>query len=99
MSYANYQKVIFYIVSSVFCLSNEKHKDNHHQRNDFSYQLVVCTCKKKTCLKYKISCYRNGAIHDVLHRYIKRLNNPIEILIFLHFISIINICHVDTFLH
>lgn len=39
-------------------------------------------------------CYRNGAIHDVLHRWIKILNNSTEILIFLHFISIINICHI-----
>lgn len=53
--------------------------------------LINLLSEKKSCLKYKNICYRNG------YRQIKRLNNPIEILIFLHFISIINISHIDTF--
>lgn len=54
MSYAISKKVISYIVSSVFGLLNEKHKDNYQQRNDFSYQLVVSTCKKKHASNTKI---------------------------------------------
>lgn len=54
MSYAISQNVNFYIVSSVFGLSNEKHEDNHQQCNDFPYQLDVSTCRKKHASNTKI---------------------------------------------
>lgn len=56
LSFANYQ-VNFQISSLIFGLLNDKHKNNHDQRNNYSYQLFVSICKKKNTLPIHVQQY------------------------------------------